>query len=332
MRRIFISAEVDSIAKQYATNLFVNRSRRFVRPDDGLKALADEIRNSKTINVLSKRNYLRYVSKLRALLPTLLSLPPSQFENYKNTYFYQLTDAELKDKRWRGRKKGKSFSECVVSALRYDAVRSEIIPYYAKLGIKTCVYCNTQYALTVESQDGTMRGCYELDHFKPKDTYPFLAISFFNLQPCCGTCNRSKSNRAGLFNLYTDDINEMQSPFIFRLSHKSVIKYMLRQRTEDLEIEFDSADNKLKQNHLELFHLDRLYKSFGDVVEEIVWKSKVYNEPFIDQLVDRFCRLFPYRKQDINRFLYGFYEKESDINKRPLTKLQQDIAKQMLRK
>jgi hypothetical protein len=29
----------------------------------------------------------------------------------------------------------------------------------------------------------------EIDHFYPKDKYPFLAVSFFNLIPSCLTCN-----------------------------------------------------------------------------------------------------------------------------------------------
>ena len=74
-----------------------------------------------------------------------------------------------------------------------------------------------------------------------------------------------------------------------------------------------------------------LYKTYADELEELVWKFKSFNLAFKEQLTDRFKKLFPIHatRNDIIRFLYGFYSKEKDVHKRPLTKVKQDVAKQL---
>jgi hypothetical protein len=52
-----------------------------------------------------------------------------------------------------------------------------------------------------------------LDHFYDKDTYPFLAISIFNLVPCCHICNSKFKHTKNFYNLedlhpYEDSFNE----------------------------------------------------------------------------------------------------------------------------
>ncbi len=35
----------------------------------------------------------------------------------------------------------------------------------------------------------------EVEHFRPKSTFPLLAFTWTNLYPCCGHCQRQKSNK-----------------------------------------------------------------------------------------------------------------------------------------
>jgi len=225
-----------------------------------------------------------------------------------------------------------NFSEHIVKIMHYKTVRSEdMIPCVKKLGIKACVYCNAQYTNTIDiGDDGSVKGRYELDHFWPKDEYPFLCISFYNLQPCCGSCNKWKDDNKARFNLYTDDYRS-QEPFEFELTPKSMVKYMLRQDSEVLDVKLKCNEPGLLDNHLQLFHTDDLYKTFNDELEELVWKYKSFNQAFYEQLIERFTKLFPRHatRNDIIRFLYGFYAKAKDVHKKPLTKVKQDVAKQL---
>lgn len=55
-----------------------------------------------------------------------------------------------------------------------------------------CPYCNKVEIDNIH--DGKHR-CAELDHFFNKDDYPILALSFYNMIPCCHTCNNRKGKK-----------------------------------------------------------------------------------------------------------------------------------------
>lgn len=329
MRRILITDRIEKLAKNYRDNIFNNRQRNFVKPKEKLQALLDDINNQKERRYNNWSIYANYLQNIITHYDNLLNLKPSEFDNYYRNYFNVRKDI-LIDKKWRKSKNEKvSFSDTVVKLMRYEDVRSkEIIPYLEELGIHSCVYCNSQYTPAVHVQKGHILGGYELDHNWPKSEFPFLCTSFFNLYPVCSNCNRWKLDRKAKFVLYTDDYNQLE-PFNFYLEKGSLIKYMLYQNPDVLDIVFDSKDAGLLQNHKELFHTDEYYKAFRDVAEELVWKSKTRNDVYKQQLIQSFIKLFPRRKSDINRFLYGFYSQPRDTHQRPLTKLQQDIAKQL---
>ena len=54
------------------------------------------------------------------------------------------------------------------------------------LELNVCPYCNRNFI-------NQKRGI-ELDHYFSKSQYPLFAISFYNLIPCCHSCNNSKSD------------------------------------------------------------------------------------------------------------------------------------------
>lgn len=78
-----------------------------------------------------------------------------------------------------------------------------------------------------------------------------------------------------------------------------------------------------------VFHITELYTAHTDEAEKIIWKSRIYNNSYRDQLQHSFGKLFGNDVEKIMRLYWGFYSKESDIFKRPLSKLKQDIARQL---
>lgn len=318
MKRIYISTDIQNLAEQYRDNLFSDRRRNFRYPIYLLEELYQQIKIKK---------YKDYVKNIIEYFDEILVLHPDKFEYYKNQYF-SLSDRELASKRWKPRA-DKSFADAIVEAMRYDDVRKYEIPSYVKkLEIKSCVYCNAQYTATVHKDNDMIVGAYQIDHFKPKSLYPFLCISFFNLQPCCANCNLWKSDMPIEFNLYTTNASEID-PFNFLLTKKSIINYMLYQDATKLNIQLNSSNNNLLTNHNTRFHTQELYVNFNDDAEELLWKCKIYNNTYKELLLHQFVKLFPNKKQDIHRFLFGFYDKVADIHKRPLTKMKQDIYKQL---
>lgn len=148
----------------------------------------------------------------------LLVLQPQHFHNYINKYegvlfqHVELDKELVYHKQVGGQRPGpktKKFWELIVDAMHYEkTVRPIMVPIIEAMGIRTCAYCNMQYALTIDHS----KGLYELDHRFPKSKYPYLCITFYNLQPSCPTCNHGKNNATADFGLYTTDSNELH-PF-----------------------------------------------------------------------------------------------------------------------
>ncbi len=321
MRRIQINDEVRQVAKDYVNNLFKNKDEKnFNFPLKGLKKLSDKLKAA------NQDEYAKYVDNIVSNYDGILLLEPKQFEGYKEKYFKNLDDNQLKAK-LKGCLPKKRFFELVVDAMKYNEVqKSQIRPFMKKLGIKACVYCNASYTVSTNDNKAT----FHIDHLYPKSKYPFLCISFFNLQPACIHCNEIKADRTEYkFELYTLEKSELD-PFYFSIDDKSIIRYMLTNNSDELKFKLKSTDNGIAADeHSDFFHIDGLYAQFTDAAEEVVWKSKIYNSAYREQMLAAFKCNFSYNMADFKRFYLGFYPDKKDVNKRPLTLLMQGIAKDM---
>ena len=320
MKRILITPEIENMANDFSSKLFTKRKANFDMPQKNLQLLETILRTKQ-----KGHKYADYVHEIHENYSNILKLKPNEFDSYKRNHFSTLTDAELKSPVPGFSKvdgiKGTKFYQLIVDAMRYDELqKKDIRDYIRKLGIKTCVYCNAQYTVTTSKNNG-QRVTYQLDHFKPQSEYPFLCTSFFNLQPSCGHCNQSKSNNPALFGLYTENTNELY-PFLFHVERKSIIKYLLSHDCNCLNITLDvhpknHQNLKLLQNHQDRFHIDQIYSEFTDFAEEIIWKAKIYNKTYREQLMNEFKKLFPNGIIDFPRFFYGFHIREEEVLKRP---------------
>ena len=215
----------------YVNNLFKNKDKKiFNLPLKGLQKLSDNLKAA------NQDEYVKYVDRIMLFYPRILLLEPDDFDAYKDKHFKNLDDNQLAEK-VEGCLPGKSFYESVVIAMRYDEVqKSQIRPFMKKLGIKACVYCNASYTVTTNDNKAT----FQVDHFFPKSKYPFLCISFLNLQPACMHCNQIKSKSTEYkFGLYTLKDTELD-PFYFSIDDKSIIKYMLTNDSDVLKFKLKS--------------------------------------------------------------------------------------------
>lgn len=232
-----------------------------------------------------------------------------------------------------------SLSSRIVEAMGYQTIRDEVYPKYVrKMGIKTCVYCNANYAIT----DKGGNGYYDLDHWKPKSLYPYLCTSFYNLQVSCPSCNRRKSgsDQYEFFQLWNDQTDHCEEVFRFGLNHGSVARYWITHQSQDEYVRFMSADSrykKMKDDMEERLHIEDRYKEHNDVTEEIFWKAKVYNPSFLASLHSGLDTeksagkgvSLPICRGDIYRFILGTYVMPEQIHLRPLSKMIQDVAKEL---
>ncbi|GMN07480.1 hypothetical protein MTsPCn5_28690 [Croceitalea sp. MTPC5] len=205
-----------------------------------------------------------------------------------------------------------------------------------KLNIKSCTYCNTQYSLTV-ARKGKTKLLFHLDHFFSQDKYPYLSLSFFNLLPCCSSCNMSKSNKA--FNLkedihpYVDSLDQIA---VFEADHSSLVEFLLNINKNKIKLLLglrakhygDTKKQKKLDNYNEQFKIEAMYDQFNDVVAETYLKSLFYNKYKRQELVDFFKKNYGEVLSDemIKRFVTGNYMESKDLLKRPLAKMMKDIC------
>lgn len=60
--------------------------------------------------------------------------------------------------------------------------------FVKSMNLKVCPYCGRQ-KINVASIPGRRDSKPPIDHFLPKSKYPFLAVSLYNMIPCCTVCN-----------------------------------------------------------------------------------------------------------------------------------------------
>lgn len=233
------------------------------------------------------------------------------------------------------------FHESVTKALMYSDLREKLVPLIQDIKIKACVYCNAQLTTVVDIDTykntsiiygykkgdiKTKLGRFELDHFQPKSHFPFLASSFYNLIPCCSNCNKTKSSKPSKFNFYTEEFKEIDA-FAFILTDDSKDKYLLSKNPDDLVVQFIhiNGNTELLENHKDLFHIEQLYDTQRDVIEELALIEQCYNDSAKADLIENYKALFQ-NKEMLNRIIIGNYSSPEDIHKRPLAKFTQDIA------
>ena len=352
MRKILINSKIEAIVEEYTDKLLKVQT---INTQDLSTVNLDKIRKKLTdlsmkLVTRKRSKYRKYVENIIKELPKIIKLKPSEFDSFKDKHFNNLTSEQLRDKvpdltdkqideavaklsQGISYKKEsfnfgeKKFYELIVKAMCYNEVQKTVIrPYMKRMGLNTCVYCNASYAVATDDRKAT----FQVDHWLPKSEYPFLCISFFNLYPACMHCNQIKSDsRTYKFCLYTEEPNELD-PFKFSIDDKSIIKYMLFNNTDLLKVNLKSDTlTKEAKEHFDFFRLGGLYSQFSDEIEEIIWKAKIYNKSYRNQLLAAYNKKFPFNMYAFKRFYLGFYPDAKDVHKRPLTLLKQSIAKEM---
>lgn len=323
MRKIFIDKALKQKVKNFYEHLFENRPENFIPPLERLETL-------KKSYGIPKGKGEEYIELLENNFDKIIIASPSKLKKWKMRFERIIPSEKITEE----------FSNAIVKALCYKELRTkDYLRFALENGIKTCVYCNSQLTLNIptkyrkrkflsEPKGAIMEyyGNYELDHIYPKRQFPFLAISFFNLVPCCAPCNKSKSNLS--FNYYPfSEIDSDLNNFRFKLSKKSVHQYWKDKTAESLEIEIEllSIPKDQFDEYNNIFKISFLYDSQKDIAEELIHKKELYSNAYKKNLVTSFEKLFP-DKSMITRLILGNYPKQEDIFKRPMAKFTQDIA------
>lgn len=271
-----------------------------------------------------------YLEKFNGLAPKLVKLKKEEIENrgldYKNYKNSQKPHLEFKD-------------ALVDSYLNYDLFRKKFLRrYFHKMGIKACVYCNANFALTLEKENESFKAKYQVDHYWPKAIFPCFSISLFNFIPSCAACNHAKTDHLVHYTMYTRDQDRLKkSLFHFDFPAGAVPKDLLFPTQNELKIEVSiehenkptlNIDGVNWQEYDEVFDITGIYNMMTDIAEEICRRKRIYSKGYRETLKKSFPKVFN-DKNLSDRIILGNYSTDEEIHNRPLAKYMQDIARRV---
>lgn len=278
---------------------------------------------------LDEKNYLKSVINLFEGSSNIILYEPDDIQTLVDT-FQTLPPNSRIDKKGRQKKPLKKF---IIEALNYTYLRNSFYPkYFKEIGIKACVYCNSQLTITAtKTSSGEYSAKYDVDHYNSKDNYPFLSISLFNLYPACASCNRLKGTNKIKFDLYTNDlVQTKKSEYGFKLDSNAKAKYLTTKDPKIIDFTFIEPSYNIPnvEKFNDIFHIEGIYQTQIDLIEELIIKSQIYNDSYLKTLKENFNKL-KLHPELFKRTLVGNYTEEKDIHKRPMSKLIMDIAKEL---
>lgn len=342
MRKILINAVIEFIAVEYEAKVKACEKYEdsILHPDYFLKRLiksfddddVQEVSDAISRNFITPPDIADFKRYVRAVLwfynHGLLVAKPSKMVRYKTLFDKIVPPTRLKAKLKVGSKKVHPFNEIIVTCLQYSLIRHNVAcNYIKKLGIKACVYCNADFTITEEGG----QAFYDIDHWKPQSQYPFLAISFYNMQPSCHTCNvlKNDDDNTEYFGLYEEDPNADLEIFKFNVDLTDIARYLISGKVSAINIKFAAKASKNDQMCAGMdkkLCITKKYAEHRDVAEEIIRKKQYYNNSFLESLKPIF-KSGSYIPDDIDvkRYILGFYPDDKNIHKRPLNKMALDI-------
>ncbi|TWV11242.1 hypothetical protein FQ707_11180 [Bacteroidaceae bacterium HV4-6-C5C] len=214
-----------------------------------------------------------------------------------------------------------------------DSSKSRAFWLAKKIERKTCVYCNRQYIFTVEKGNGNNKqeriARPVFDHWFPKDKYPLLSISLFNLIPSCTICNSSVKGSVDLsfedhLHPYVDEGRMLD--FTFKAS-KTIDKKP--KWTVKINRQKDSKEDKT----IKAFRLDEIYAMHGELeVLDIMYFKESYPDGYLSDLFDNLLKDCTRKmtKYDVYRMLFGTEMDSDKFLDRPFGKLKHDLLKEIL--
>lgn len=200
--------------------------------------------------------------------------------------------------------------------------------FFRKLKITTCPYCNRQYAVTLDCDNG--KTAPEYDHFYYKSDYPVLAVSFYNLVPSCHTCNHIKGiKKTVTINPY---FSGFESRFVFVDDNDdskllTPAEVMKRGGGKILLRRPDGTESATDKGNIETFALNEIYALHDQYVSDIVVKVQQY-EGISKDLVSTF-QTKAKTPQEVYDFVWGRHLVDAEYEDRPLSKLTKELLEQL---
>lgn len=289
--------QADKFAEKMWKNV-QNKLNRIIK-DCGLKATK---KRSQILLNVNELHFLKSIN-LEKKLKEILNANTKKLRDIIDSFEPQMSD-NLKKVIYN------VFVSNIYSTKKFDGLK-----FVNDMGLQTCPYCNRAYIQSV-SRRGVVRP--QIDHFFPKDKYPYLGVSFYNLIPSCSVCNGTtvKGNNDSYKDKLVSPYEMKNDDFKFGFDIKSINDFPPK-LVEKIDI------------NNEYFKLEDFYKHHGDVVHELY--TKLYREDTKEHfdMLRKSLSGIGFDEAEIHRFITCGYKDSKDLHKRPLSKLIKDISEEL---
>lgn len=205
----------------------------------------------------------------------------------------------------------------------------KITPFFTEnFNFRTCFYCNKDFITNFDTDKKV--STFQLDHFYDKGTYPYLALSFYNLIPSCPTCNSSKVK--GTQNCFENNCiapNSQKFDFHqkvkFKLFLDDTCKNLHIKSKDDIDITLKEQFTDMYDKYIEIFKLNPRYKVHKDIVFYMIQKAELYPDSRLKELENLTGIPFQQIKKDI----FNLVDENEDLSKQPFSKLIVDMSKEL---
>lgn len=195
-----------------------------------------------------------------------------------------------------------------------------------KLDVFTCPYCNENFTYSFTYKRGVtpVRRTFEWDHIYSKTDYPFLAISFYNLVPCCKVCNHIKS--AQNQNYFNPHLNVNINDSYFFLLNPTGAGFIADNSKFELNLVLVKTKYKdeFKDSMTTIGLVDR-YRSHKEIIKDILNKQRMYPLGYIKSISNQMALANSPSLSQLRSTLYGTNFNHQYYYKRPFSKLTFDI-------
>ncbi len=342
MYRIKIDPEIDDVAKEFERKALEKNIR------DNLIKFKDDLKCTDKQFETKAKTYVQKIVDLY-VFNGIISKKPSSFNVLKDEFESIISPNALDTKvrchqKKRNEETGKmeikdveiEFGKRLTDVMDYECLKKEYYDAMNDVGINVCAYCNMGPADS--SDDGIAN--FQMEHFWPKNIFPFLSTSFFNFFPSCGECNTKKGSvfDENGFDLYREKESEIANPFLFKIPNAVLVYAKMPKsdkkkatdefgKNKEVKILFDStryANQQMEKLQIqERYNCNRVRKK----IFNLLYKYERYTKKQIKVTQNTFKKLDSLHVNNIFD-VFEDYSSEEDIHKAQLTKISIDFGKE----
>lgn len=192
-----------------------------------------------------------------------------------------------------------------------------------KLNLDTCTYCNRNYTLNLI--DSRTRA--ELDHWFPKEKYPILSLSFFNLIPSCHSCNHIK----GSPNInWLEALDNYIHPYLIEKDENFKFGFNYDLSLNDYKVEIDVKKGSKIEKTLIANNLKEIYSSNANKeLKDLIDLRYKYSSNYLNILLNKTFTNLSMSEEEIYRMVFSIEIDEKKYHQRPFSKFKHDIIEEL---